>query len=79
MLINFKQAYDRIDRAEAMEEQAVNRKLIRLIKMALAKTEDAVRVAGRMSRIFEVREGLRQGDSLSPVLFNFDLEIRGSI
>lgn len=59
-----------------LEEQAASRKLIRLIKMTLAKSENVLRVA----RKFEVREGLKQGDLLSLVLFNFALEkvIRGA-
>jgi len=49
-------------------------KLIRLIKMCLAETYSRVRVGKNLSHMFPVRKGLKQGDALSPLLFNFALE-----
>jgi len=49
-------------------------KLIRLIKMCLNKTYDTVRVGKHLSDIFPIRNGLKQRDALSPLLFKFTLE-----
>ena len=47
--------------------------------MSLTKTYSRVRVGKNVSDRFPVRNGLKQGDALSPLLFNFALEcaIRG--
>jgi len=49
-------------------------KLVRLIKMCLTETHSRVRVGKNLSDMFPVRNGLKQGDALSPLLFNFVLE-----
>jgi len=49
-------------------------KLVRLIKMCLTETYSRVRVGKELSDMFPVRNGLKQGDALSPLLFNFALE-----
>jgi len=51
-----------------------NGKLVRLIKMCLTETYSRVRVGKKLSDIFPIRNGLKQVDALSPLLFNFDLE-----
>ena len=50
------------------------RKLVRLIKMSLTETYSRVRVGKNVSDKFPIRNGLKQGDALSPKIFNFDLE-----
>ena len=55
-------------------EFGVPMKLVRLIKMCLAETYSRVRVGKNLSDMFPVRNGLKQGDALSPLLFNFALE-----
>jgi hypothetical protein len=45
-----------------------------LIKMCLNKTYSRVRVGKHLSDTFPVKNGLKQGDALSPLLFNFALE-----
>ncbi|PSN33352.1 hypothetical protein C0J52_27179 [Blattella germanica] len=47
---------------------------IRLIGMCLNDTKSRVRVGKQVSDIFEIHNGLKQGDTLSPLLFNFVLE-----
>jgi len=42
--------------------------------MSLAETYSRVRVGENLSHMFPVRNGLKQGDALSPLLFNFGLE-----
>jgi len=42
--------------------------------MSLTETYSGVRVGKNVSDRFPIRNGLKQGDALSPVLFNFALE-----
>jgi len=49
-------------------------KLVRLMKMCLAETYSRVQVGKNLSDMFPIRNGLKQGDALSPLLFNFALE-----
>ena len=49
-------------------------KLVRLIKICLTETYSRVRVGKNLSDRFHIRNGLKQGDGLSPLLFNFALE-----
>jgi hypothetical protein len=49
-------------------------KLIRLIKMCLNETYSKVRIGKHLSDSFAIQNGLKQGDALSPLLFNFALE-----
>ena len=49
-------------------------KLVRLIKMCLTEKYSKVRVGKNLSGRFPIRNGLKQGDGLSPLLFNFALE-----
>jgi len=49
-------------------------KLLRLIKMCQTKTHGRVRIGKNLFDMFPIRNGLKQGDALSPLLFNFALE-----
>ena len=49
-------------------------KLVRLIKMCLNGTYSRVRVGKHLSDVFPIRNGLKEGDALSPLLFNCALE-----
>ncbi|KAJ4439480.1 hypothetical protein ANN_07604 [Periplaneta americana] len=49
-------------------------KLVRLIKMCLSETYSRVRIGQFLSDPFPIHCGLKQGDALSPLLFNFALE-----
>jgi hypothetical protein len=49
-------------------------KLVRLIKMCLNETYSKVRTGKHLSDSFPIQNGLKQGDALSPLLFNFALE-----
>jgi hypothetical protein len=49
-------------------------KLVRLIKMCLNETYSRVRVGRHLSDRFPIKNGLKQGDALSTLLFNFDIE-----
>jgi hypothetical protein len=49
-------------------------KLVRLIKMCLSETYSRVQVGKHLFDTFPVKNGLKQGDALSPLLFNFASE-----
>jgi hypothetical protein len=49
-------------------------KLVRVIKMRLNETYSKVRIGKHLSVSFPIQNGLKQGDALSPLLFNFALE-----
>jgi len=49
-------------------------KLVRIIKKCLTETYSRVRVGKNLSNMFPIRDGLKKGDALSPLLFNFALE-----
>ncbi|KAJ4443688.1 hypothetical protein ANN_05363 [Periplaneta americana] len=52
----------------------IPKKLVRLIKMCLSETYSRVRIGQFLSDSFPIHCGLKQGDALSPLLFNFALE-----
>ena len=55
-------------------EFGIPMKLARLIKMCLTETFSRVWVGKNLSHMFPIRNGLKQRDALSPLLFNFALE-----
>jgi hypothetical protein len=83
LFIGFKKAYDSVRREvlyniliewrevsyNILIQFGVPMKLIRLIKMCFK-----VRIDKHLSDSFPIQNGLKQGDGLSPVLFNFALE-----
>jgi hypothetical protein len=77
LFIDFKKAYDSV-RSEALYniliQFGIPKKLVRLIKMCLTETYSRVRVGKNLSDMFPIRKGLKQGDALSPLLFNYVLE-----
>jgi len=77
LFIDFKKAYDSVRRevlCKILIEIGILRKLVRLIKMSLTETYSSVWVGKNLSDRFPVRNGLKKGDALSPMLFNFALE-----
>jgi hypothetical protein len=55
-------------------EFGIPMKLARLIKMCLTEKYSGVRVGKHLSNIFPIRNGLKQGDALKLLFFNFGLE-----
>ena len=55
-------------------EFGIPKKLVRLTKMCLTETYSRVRMGKNLSEMFPIRNGLKQGDALSPLLFKFALE-----
>jgi len=77
LFIDFKKAYDSVRREvlyKILFEFGIPRKLVRLIKMSLTETYSRVQVGKNVSDRFPIRNGLKQGDALSKMLFNFALE-----
>jgi hypothetical protein len=75
--MDFKKAYDSVRREvlyKILIEFGIPRKLEKLIKMSLTESYSRVRVGKNVSDRFPIRNGLKQGDALSPMLFNFALE-----
>jgi hypothetical protein len=57
-----------------LKEFGVPMKLVRLIRMCLNETYCIVRIGKHSSDSFPIQNDLKQGDALSPLLFNFALE-----
>jgi hypothetical protein len=77
LFIDFKKAYDSVKREvlyNILLEFGIPKRLVRLIKMCLHETYSRVRVSKLLSDKFPFQNGLKQGEALSPLLFNFALE-----
>jgi len=77
LFIDFKKANNSIRKEvlyNILIEFGIPMKLARLIKLNLTETYSRVRVGRNLSYMFRIRNGLKQGDLLSPLLFNFALE-----
>jgi len=82
LFIDFKKACDSFRREvfnNILIEFGIPMELVRLIKLCLNETYSRVWVGKNLSDVLPIRSGLKQGDALSPLLFNFALEyaIRG--
>jgi hypothetical protein len=78
LFIDFKAAYDTIIRNEVyvgMLELNFPTNLIRLTKATLTFVMCCVKIQNDCSESFETRQGLRTGDVLTMLLFNFELEV----
>ncbi|PSN38267.1 hypothetical protein C0J52_16903 [Blattella germanica] len=77
LYVDFKKAYDSIKRGKLysiLMNFGIPKKLVRLIGMCLNGKKSRVRVGKQVSYNFEIHNGLKQGDALSPLLFNLVLE-----
>jgi hypothetical protein len=77
LFVDFKKAYDSVSREvlyNILIEFVIPLKLVRLVKIYLNETYSRVRVGKYLSERFPIKNGLKQGDALSPLLFNFALE-----
>jgi hypothetical protein len=77
LFIDFKIAYDSVRREvlyNILIEFGIPMKLVSLAEMCLNETYSRVRVGKHLSDTFPMKNGLKQGDVLSPLLFNFALE-----
>jgi hypothetical protein len=77
LFVDFKKAYDSVRRDflyNILTEFDIPLKLIRLTEMCLNETCSRIRVGKRLSHRFPVKDGLKQREALSPLLFSFALE-----
>jgi hypothetical protein len=77
LFVDFKKAYDSVRREVLyiiLIEFGIPLKLVRLIKMCLNKTYSRVRVGKYLCDRFPTKNGLKKGDALSPLFFNFALK-----
>jgi sorting nexin-29 len=75
--IDFRQAYDHINRKklyEAMIHIHIPVKIIRLVRLTVTSTDCQVRVQTELTDSVATEQGLKQGDGLAPLLFNLALE-----
>jgi hypothetical protein len=71
--VDLRKAYDSVWRGglfQKLEKDNVPQKLVRLVRMWCEKVKAKVRVNDVESGWFETKVGVRQGDTLSPLLFN---------
>jgi hypothetical protein len=77
LFIDFKKAYDSV-RMEVLynilTEFGISRKLVGKIKMCLNETYSTVHISRNVPYMFSIQNGLKQGDTLSPLVFNFALK-----
>jgi sorting nexin-29 len=77
LFIDFKKAYDSV-RREALYNIVIGfgipKKLVGLIKLCLNENYSRVCIGKNVSDKFTIQIGLKLGDALSPLLFNFTLE-----
>jgi hypothetical protein len=74
---DFKKAYDTVKREvlyNNLLESSTHKKLVRLITMCLNETYSKIHVCKHLSDTFPIQNGLKQGDALLPLLFNFAFE-----
>jgi hypothetical protein len=76
LFIDFKKAYGSVKREvlyNILLEFGIAKKLVRLIKMCLNETYSKIRVGKHLPNTSPIQNGLKQGNALSPLLFNFAL------
>ncbi|KAL4141519.1 hypothetical protein QTP88_004148 [Uroleucon formosanum] len=77
IFVNFKQAYDSVNRQQlwtALRNFGIPERLVKMIGICNSNTYCKIRYQGELSPQFEVQSGLKQGDAMSPILFNLTLE-----
>jgi hypothetical protein len=70
--LDLRAAFDEVPREEiwkALTAKQIPGKLVRAIKAMFCRPMGMVRLDGRTSQPFQMEKGVRQGDSLSPLLF----------
>jgi hypothetical protein len=77
LFIDFKKAYYSVRREvlyNTLIEFGIPMKLVALVKMCLNETYSRVWVGKHLCDTFPIKNGVKQGAALSPLLFNFALE-----
>ena len=79
LFIDFKKAYHSVRREvlyNILIEFGIPMKLARLIKLCLNNICSRVLIGKHLSDMFPIKNVLKQGDVLSPLLFNFRVDTR---
>jgi hypothetical protein len=77
LFIDFRNAYYSVRREvlyNILTEFGIHINLVRLINICLSEKYRRARVGKHLLDTFPIKNGLKQGDALSPMLFNFALE-----
>ncbi|CAI2738759.1 unnamed protein product, partial [Dicrocoelium dendriticum] len=77
VFLDFKNAFDSVDRSvlfEILARKGVPTKYVNILRAPYSNTTGHVRVYGGLSDSFPSTNGVRQGCSFSPFLFNFVLD-----
>jgi hypothetical protein len=77
LFVDFKKPYDSVRREvlyNILIEFGIPLKLVKVIKMHVNENDSRVQVGKNFSDRFPIKNGLKQGDALSALLFNFALE-----
>lgn len=77
LFVDFLQAYDSIIGSKlwnVMVKLEIPNKIVRMVKTWVQKSWCRIKFNTEISKEFTVTTGIRQGDALSPILFNFAFE-----
>jgi hypothetical protein len=77
LFADFRKTYDSVTREviyNILIEFGISLKLVRLIKMCLNKSYSRIWVGKYLSDRFSIKNGLKEGNALSPFFLNFALE-----
>jgi hypothetical protein len=77
IFIDFKEAYELVRRKvlyNILVGFGVSMKLVTLIETCLNETYSRVHIGKHLSDMFPIKNGLKQGDSVPPLLFDFALK-----
>jgi hypothetical protein len=74
LFIDFKKAYDSVRREvlyNILSESGITMKLVRLINLCLTETCSRVQVGKNLSDMLPIKNDMKEGSALLPLLFNF--------
>lgn len=77
IFVNYKQAYYSVIRERVwkiLKNFGISTKLINMIQLCNTKNSNRVKVNNEISHYFIINNGLKKGDTMSPVFFNMTLE-----
>ena len=80
--IDLEKAYDKVNRVklwEALRQAQVGEGLLKAIQYLYVNCEAREKVGGKHTEWFEVKQGVRQGCTLSPWLFNVFLDTEARV
>lgn len=78
LFVDFRQAYDSVNKEtlwKHLELFGIPAKLRAIIRMCIETARCKIRFGQTQSEEFKTKVGLKQCDSLSPILFNITLEV----